>query len=65
MPFNEKQIEFMKSYGLLFDSSVNLSDLQFEWIEEAISKLLQEHGFDSEYRITEIGKMCESILDLI
>lgn len=60
--FSKKQVEFMKSIGIDIDYE-NISDNDMEKIEDVISQTLQESGFDKDYNITEIGKMCESILD--
>lgn len=60
--FDEKQIEFMDSMGLDF---TDLSDENLEKIEDVISEKLQKSGFDENYNVTDIGKMCESILDIL
>ncbi len=62
--FDEKQIEFMESIGLEFDFN-ELPSEDLEAIEDVISEKLQKSGFDEGYTITDIGKMCESILDTI
>lgn len=65
MKFSENQIEFMKKIGISIDFSKNLSDYDYELIEEKVSEHLQKKGFDAEYEPTEEGKMCESILDML
>ena len=60
--FSSKQIDFMKSLGLDFDFK-NLSDEEYIEIGERVADELEYRGFDEEYEPTEIGKMCESILD--
>lgn len=65
MKFSENQIEFMKKIGISIDFSKNLSDSDYELIEEKVSEHLQKKGFDAEYEPTEEGKMCESILDML
>ena len=65
MKFSENQIEFMKKIGISIDFSKNLSDSDYELIEEKVSDHLQKKGFDAEYEPTEEGKMCESILDML
>ncbi|MCM1112584.1 MAG: hypothetical protein NC399_04960 [Muribaculum sp.] len=62
--FSDKQIEFMKSIGVSVDFN-NLSDNAFVKIEDIVSEKLQKSGFDREDKITEIGIMCESILDML
>lgn len=62
--FSEMQVEFMKSLGISVDFK-NLSDDDWEKIEDVIAEKLQKSGFDSDYKITDTGKMCESILDII
>lgn len=62
--FSNKQIDFMKSIGISVDSD-NLSDNDFIKIEDAVSEKLQKSGFNKDDKITELGEMCESILDLI
>lgn len=62
--FDEKQIEFMRSMDLNFDFD-NLSDEDLAEIEDAVSEKLQKSGFDENYKITDAGKMCESILDAL
>lgn len=60
--FSEKQIQFMLSIGLNLDF-YQLKEEDYIKIEDAISESLQISGFDAQYNTTEIGKMCESILD--
>lgn len=60
--FSEKQITFMKSLGLEVDFN-NLTDDDLAQIEEIVSDELQMSGFDISDNITDVGKMCESILD--
>lgn len=60
--FNQEQINFIKSIGLEFDFN-NLSDDDIIQIEDGVATELQISGFDENYNITNIGKMCESILD--
>lgn len=55
--FSQKQIQFMKQYD------VNYND--FEEIDDKISVLLMTKGFKKNYIPTEIGIMCESILDTL
>ena len=65
MKFSENQIEFMKKIGISINFSGNLSDSDYELIEEKVSEHLQKNGFDENYEPTEEGRMCESILDLL
>lgn len=60
--FDDKQISFMQSLGLGFDFD-NLSDDNLVQIEDFVAEKLQISGFDTHYNLTDIGKMCESILD--
>ena len=60
--FDEKQKVFIKSLGLEFDFD-NLSDDALIDIEDSVAEKLQQDGFDDNYNITDIGEMCESILD--
>lgn len=62
--FSEKQKEFMKSLGLKLDFN-NLSDDDYVLIEEVVGDELVYEGLDDNYDATTIGKMCESILDLL
>lgn len=63
---NEKQIDFLKSLGLDFDYE-NLTEDSDEWadIEERVGDELEYRGLDDNYYPNEIGKICESILDII
>lgn len=65
MKFNENQIEFMRKIGISITFSETLSDKDILLIEEKVSEHLQKHGFDSEYKPTKDGEMCESILDML
>ena len=58
MKFNEKQIEFMRNFEKLSDADLVL-------IEEKVADRLETSGFDEDYNVTDEGKMCESILDMI
>ena len=60
--FNENQIIFLKSLGFEVDFN-NLTDDNLAQIEEIVSDELQRSGFDISDNITDVGKMCESILD--
>lgn len=65
MKFSKNQIEFMQKIGISIHFSENLSDSDYEMIEEKVSEHLQKHGFDNDYELTEEGRMCESILDAL
>ncbi len=65
MAFSKNQIEFMKEIGISVDFSKQLSDADYEAIEEKVAEHLQKNGFDKDYLPTEDGKMCESILDAL
>lgn len=60
--FNEQQIKFMRSLGLNFDFE-HLSVDDYVRIEEVVGEKLQKSGFNENYDITAVGKLCESILD--
>lgn len=60
--FDKKEIEFMRTLGIEADFE-NLSDDILVKIEDIVSEELQKSGFDKDYKVTEDGKMCESILD--
>lgn len=60
--FDQKEIEFIRSLGIETDFE-NLSDDILVKIEDIVSEDLQKSGFDENYKITDKGKMCESILD--
>ena len=60
--FNEQEIEFIQSLGLMLDFD-NLTDDNIVNIENAVSVALQQIGFDAAYGTTVIGEMCEIILD--
>ena len=64
MKFNEKQIEFMRNLGIVVDFE-KLSDADLVLIEEKVADRLETSGFDEDYNVTDEGKMCESILDMI
>ncbi len=58
----DEEIGFLTSLGLKLNFE-NLSDEDFIIIEEIVGDELQIFGFDEDYNITLIGKLCESILD--
>nr|DAO08860.1 MAG TPA: hypothetical protein [Caudoviricetes sp.] len=62
----DKQIEFLKSLGLDLDYA-NLTEDSDEWadIEERVGDELEYRGLNNDYYPNEIGRMCESILDII
>lgn len=62
--FAHEQIIFIKSLGLEVDFN-NLSVDNLMQIEEVVANELQRSGFDENYNITDVGKICESILDII
>lgn len=61
-----EQIEFLRSLGLNYDYT-KINDFSDEWadIEERVGDELEYRGLDDNYYPNEIGKMCESILDII
>lgn len=63
--FNEKQSELLKQLQINLASDLDYSNDDLDKIEDAVSEKLQIDGFDKDYNVTEIGKICESILDLI
>ena len=63
MRFNEEQIELLQRIGVPVNSFDSLTDEEIERIEAEVSEHLQKHGFDKDYKPTEEGKICESILD--
>lgn len=62
--FTEKQVAFIQSLGLEVDFN-NLSDDNLIQIEESVANELQRSGFDISDNITDVGEMCESILDTL
>ena len=64
--FTKDEIEFMKSIGLDCDFQ-NLPKEDEYWSEilEAVSDKLMYEGFDENYKPTEIGNICESIITKI
>lgn len=60
--FDKKEIDFMRSLDIESDFE-NLTDDALAEIEDIVSEKLQKSGFDENYKITEEGKICESILD--
>lgn len=62
MMFDKSEIDFMESLGINADFK-NLSDDMLAEIEDIVSEKLQKSGFDEDYKVTDIGKICESILD--
>ena len=65
MKFSEKQIEFMKNIGVSVNFDTDISDEEYEVLEDKVTEYLQKQGFITDYSVTEHGKMCESILDRI
>jgi len=61
-----EQIKFLRSLGLNYDYS-KLNEFSDEWadIEERVGDELEYRGLNDNYYPNEIGKMCESILDII
>lgn len=64
MKFSEQQIAFMKEIGIDVDFD-KLTDEDMVIIEDKVANELETKGFDEDYEPTEIGKMCESILDIL
>lgn len=60
--FNKEQINYIKSLGLEIDFN-GLSVDNLVWIEKVVANELQRSGFDENYNVTDVGEMCESILD--
>lgn len=60
--FNREQKSFINSLGIKANKILYSDDDLIE-IEEKVSEKLQMDGFDKNYNITDIGRMCEAILD--
>ncbi len=60
--FNTEQKDFMKSLGINPNKPI-FSQKDLCEIEDKVSEKLQTDGFDKNYNLTEIGTLCESILD--
>ena len=54
----------MRNIGIVVDFE-KLSDADLVLIEEKVADRLETSGFDEDYNVTDEGKMCESILDMI
>ncbi len=65
MAFNKDQIKLLNKIGVSIDFSKDLTDADYESIEESVSSYLQKNGFDKNYQPTEEGMVCESILDML
>lgn len=65
MNFTDKQRRFLESIGVYIGNNQDISDAELISIEEKLSNILQINGFDGSYEPTEIGKLCEEILDLL
>jgi len=63
--FNQQQMDLLKQLNICGDNISDFSETDLDKIEDAVSEKLQIDGFDKDYNVTEIGKICESILDLI
>lgn len=64
LKFSDEQIDFMRDIGIELDFN-NLTDDDYVKIEEKVGDKLQISGFDKNCKVTKIGKMCESILDMM
>lgn len=60
--FSVKEQNFIKSLGINVDFENLIDDILIE-IEKKVSDILQIKGFDENYNITQIGILCEEILD--
>ena len=62
----DEQTAFLKSIGMELDFATLTEDSD-EWadIEERVGDELAYRGLNSDYYPNEIGKICESILDVI
>lgn len=61
--FTNDEKKLLEELGI--DNVNNLSDDDIVKIENIISNFLQSKGFDKNYKLTEEGKLAESILDKI
>lgn len=63
--FTKEQINFLKNNNIALSFEKGSEKIDFFTLEKEVSLLLQQQGFDENYEPTEIGLMCESILDSI
>ncbi len=64
MGFSIKAKELIKSLGFDPDMDYSDDDLCLE-LEDRVMSLFQKEGFDLDYEATEIGILCEEILDYL
>lgn len=60
MVLSEEEIKLLKSIG--YEKSSILEE-DVENVENIVSRHLMKHGFDKQYNINPVGKVCESILN--
>lgn len=65
LTLNTKQQELLNKIGFDFEIDSELTDEQLNTIDESITDYFQTHGIDNYDSINEIGKICESIIDLL
>ncbi|WP_370854454.1 hypothetical protein [Megasphaera sp.] len=63
--FSENQKAFLKTLKLPFNLDHDLSDEEFFMLDDCVSDYLEIHGIDANDEVNEIGRMCESILDVL
>lgn len=65
MVMNEKQLEMVEKVGIKFPIRIPLPTDQLFELEDKVSSYLIKYCFDENYEISEEGRVCESILDML
>lgn len=66
LQFNKEQVQILTKIGFPFDVLGDLSDDQILLIDEKVMDYFEEHCIlDAGNDVSEEGKTCESIIDLI
>lgn len=63
--FNREQLSLMKSLNLPFDVTKPLNDIELLDLDERVTDCLQTKGIDADDNINHVGRICESILDIL
>lgn len=63
--FNEEQIKLLKTLDIPFSVTGDLNEGQVLDMDTVVTDYLIENGIDEDETVNEVGKVCESILEIL
>lgn len=63
--FNEEQLKLLKTLDIPYSVTGDLDDGKILDMDTVVTDHLIENGIDEDESVNEVGKLCESILEIL